>query len=76
VSSISPLQADAGFQGVAARVAQGGHNIPEDVIRRRFNNGRRNFKDLYQSVVDDWILYDNSDRIPVLLEWSEKHDNK
>lgn len=56
---------------VAGRVRQGGHDIPEDVIRRRFGAGRRNFDTFYKDVVDDWALYDNSDTEPVLLEWSE-----
>jgi len=45
---------------VAARVAQGGHNVPEEVIRRRFDAGLRNFTDIYRDMVDSWILYDNS----------------
>jgi predicted ABC-type ATPase len=45
---------------VAARVTQGGHSIPEEVIRRRFTAGLANFHDLYKSLVTDWSLYDNS----------------
>jgi predicted ABC-type ATPase len=33
---------------VKARVAQGGHNIPEEVVRRRFDAGLRNFSDIYK----------------------------
>ncbi|SRR6266704_1975258 len=57
---------------VAARVAQGGHNIPENVIHRRFSHGLYNFNKLYQPIVDAWILYDNSANIPVILEWGDK----
>lgn len=53
---------------VAARVAQGGHAIPEGVIRRRFIAGWRNFSTLYRSLVDVWQLYDNSGEDTVLLE--------
>jgi len=45
---------------VAKRVSQGGHNIPTDVVRRRFDAGLRNFFQLYIPVVDYWALYDNS----------------
>ena len=45
---------------VKLRVAEGGHNIPEDVIRRRYHNGLKNFFNLYQSIVDQWMLIDNS----------------
>lgn len=57
---------------VAARVAQGGHNIPEEVIRRRFSLGLRNLETIYKSLVDAWILYDNSGNIPRLIDWGEK----
>lgn len=56
---------------VAERVRQGGHDIPESVIRRRFTAGWRNFEQHYRSLVDDWAVYDNSGSTPVLLEWGE-----
>jgi len=57
---------------VAERVRQGGHSIPEAVIRRRYAAGLENFAALYEPLVDDWALYDNSGRPPMLLDWSEK----
>ena len=57
---------------VAQRVKQGDHSIPEDVIRRRFEAGRVNFKTLYAPKVDAWTLYDNAGAQPQLLDWSEK----
>lgn len=56
---------------VAERVRQGGHHIPEDVIRRRFEAGRRNFDDRYRAAVDAWALYDNAGEEPDLIEWGE-----
>ena len=56
---------------VAARVAQGGHSIPEPVIRRRFEAGLRNFHEVYKPLVDAWTLYDNSDTFPVLIDRQE-----
>lgn len=53
---------------VGQRVRQGGHNIPEAVIRRRFDAGLRNFEELYKPLVDSWALYDNSGDAPVLIE--------
>lgn len=53
---------------VVARVAQGGHDVPEDVIRRRFRAGYRNFEQTYKALVDRWILYDNSQERPVWLD--------
>jgi predicted ABC-type ATPase len=45
----------------------GGHNIPEEVIRRRFNLELRNLENIYKPLVDTWILYDNSDSVPRLI---------
>lgn len=53
---------------VRQRVREGGHNISEPVIRRRFTAGLRNFENLYKPAVDEWALYDNSDSEPVLIE--------
>lgn len=57
---------------VAARVAQGGHDVPELVIRRRYAIGMTNFRDVYCAQVDAWALYDNTGPVPVLLESGEE----
>ena len=56
---------------VAQRVKQGGHHIPEAVIRRRFAAGLDNLSRHYAPAVDAWALYDNSGEEPILLNWSE-----
>lgn len=48
-------------QRVARRVREGGHNIPEDVIRKRYYTGLENFFYRFKDVVDYWILVDNTD---------------
>ena len=63
--------AEEAIARVAQRVRQGGHDIPEPVIRRRFEAGLHNFKQLYAPTVDAWALYDNAGPVPVLLDWSE-----
>lgn len=45
---------------VAARVAAGGHNIPENVVRRRYVMGLRYFFDTYCPLSDHWVLADNT----------------
>ena len=52
--------AELAVSRVAKRVASGGHNIPEDVIRRRYERGRGNFVELYSPIADYWIVYDNT----------------
>ena len=51
---------------VAARVAQGGHNVRGDVVRRRYHSGLHNFKEIYMKLVDEWWWYDNADNTPQL----------
>ena len=48
------------IERVATRVSEGGHNIPSDVIRRRYANGIRNLTILYTPICDFWTIYDNS----------------
>ena len=62
---------DMAVDRVSRRVREGGHHIPEDVIRRRFDLGWRNFLFLYRDLVDSWELYDNSGTAPLLLDRKE-----
>jgi predicted ABC-type ATPase len=57
---------------VAARVAQGGHDIPPQVIARRFIKGWRNFEQPYRGLVDTWQVFDNAGDVAVLLEEGER----
>ncbi len=45
---------------VRKRVSEGGHDVPEDVVRRRFRSGLRNFECIYKRLVDEWAVYDNA----------------
>lgn len=55
-------------QRVASRVAAGGHNIPKDVIHRRYWLGLHNLFDIFAHIVDYWSLYDNSlQQEPIVL---------
>ena len=51
---------------VRLRVRQGGHDIPEAVVRRRFDAGLRNFRELYSGAVESWERIDNGG-IPAAL---------
>lgn len=48
------------FERVRERVASGGHNIPEDVIYRRYFKGLGNFFKLYKPIANTWTIFDNS----------------
>lgn len=52
---------------VAERVRMGGHNVPEETIRRRYYSGLRNFFHIYLSLADTWDLYDNSGSKPKMI---------
>ncbi len=50
----------AAIERVADRVAHGGHNIPTDVIVRRYTAGIRNLFDIFMPIVDHWSIFCNS----------------
>ena len=69
---LSLSDADVAVARVAARVAQGGHHVPEGVIRRRFARGLYNFENIYRPLVDAWFLYDNSGTTAKMIDCGEK----
>ena len=52
--------ADLAVERVAQRVKSGGHDIPADVIRRRYERGKKNFFELYGPLADRWSVWNNS----------------
>ena len=56
---------------VAARCAQGGHYIPDEVVRRRFHSGLNLFQTVYKYEANLWRLYDNSGDTPLLIDEGE-----
>lgn len=50
------------IQRVAERVRNGGHNIPENTIRRRYISGIKNLFELFIPEVDYWAIYDNTEQ--------------
>ena len=56
------------IERVRGRVQQGGHNVPEEVIRRRYEKGWHNFQYLYKELASSWILYDNSGELPEMID--------
>jgi len=51
---------DFAIARVAERVRMGGHNVPDDTVRRRYHAGPKNFFQLYRPIADSWRIYDNS----------------
>lgn len=53
---------------VAQRAASGGHNIPVDVINRRYWAGLQNLFEIFVPIVDLWSLYDNTKELKPVVE--------
>src|SRR5580692_2699793 len=64
---LSLPSAELAMERVRARVVHGGHSVANDVVRRRFDAGLRNFENVYRELVDSWTLYDNSGNTPMLI---------
>ncbi len=60
------------IERVKSRVRKGGHNIAEEVIRRRYQSGLNNFFRLYKEVVDGWFFFDNSYKPHALISEGNK----
>lgn len=60
--------AEVAIKRVAKRVSEGGHNIPVDVIKRRYSAGIQNLIETYSQIVDRWILIDNNTTSVVVAE--------
>jgi predicted ABC-type ATPase len=67
---------ESAIERAAMRVRQGGHNVPETVIRRRFAIGADLFERVYKPLVDAWALYDNADSKPGSLIGGNKLNQK
>lgn len=62
---------DLALSRVMERVRSGGHNVPDEIVRRRYKKGWRNFEEVYRDLVDEWTVYDNSGSQPVILASGE-----
>ncbi|MBS2004366.1 MAG: zeta toxin family protein [Candidatus Obscuribacterales bacterium] len=60
--------AEEALARVAERVAQGGHYVPDEIVRRRFDAGLRNFETLYRHEVNFWRRYNNSGDVLELID--------
>jgi len=58
---------DLAVKRVRRRVAEGGHDVPEPIVRRRYARGLDNLVNLYLPVADEWAVYNNSGTKPDLI---------
>jgi len=57
---------------VRARVLEGGHDVPEVVVRRRFERSIRNFLLRYRLLGDSWTLFDNAGATPAVIAFEKR----
>lgn len=69
---LRPPSADFSVMRVARRVAQGGHDIPENTLRRRFVLSLDYLETVYKPLMDSWEVYASSDEGLQLLEMSPR----
>ncbi|MCD6010469.1 MAG: family ATPase [Flavipsychrobacter sp.] len=64
------------IERVAERVKNGGHNIPVDVVRRRYFGGLKNLFKLFMPICDAWIVADNSlNNLNIIARKQEEFEN-
>lgn len=64
--------AELAIQRVRERVRVGGHDVPENVVRRRYAKGLFNFFEFYKSLVDSWRVYEASDQVPAIIGYGSR----
>ena len=55
------------IERVKTRVSEGGHHIPEEIIKRRYFRGIYNFANKFTSFCDYWVVINNSSRPPTFV---------
>lgn len=67
---------DLAVKRVETRVKEGGHNIPEKIIRRRYENGIKNFFNIFRPIINEWMFIENSGEPYKLIAQKTKLDEK
>jgi predicted ABC-type ATPase len=62
---------------VRKRVAAGGHDIPENTIRRRFGRSKIYFETIYRPIVDEWYIWESHQGAFALINsWDGRHETR
>ena len=59
------------LERIKLRVRNGGHAIPEAIVRRRFGRSLPNFLRVYKPLADSWTIFDNSGDVPKMTAFEE-----
>jgi predicted ABC-type ATPase len=55
------------LERIKDRVSEGGHNIPDADVKRRFARSLSNFFTLYKPLLDTWMIFNNAGLKPELI---------
>ena len=65
------INVELALERIQLRVRNGGHHIPETIVRRRFSRSLSNFFRFYQQLADSWTIFDNSGDVPKMIAFEE-----
>ena len=68
---LSLTSADLAVSRIKERVLRGGHDVPEQIVRRRFDRSMRNFWMHYRHLADVWTMFDNSGKSPETVAFAK-----
>jgi predicted ABC-type ATPase len=71
---LSLSSVDLAVSRIRERVLRGGHDVPEQIVRRRFDRSTRNFLAHYRQLADAWTLFDNSGKSPETIAFAKGGD--
>ncbi len=66
------VRVELALSRIRDRVLEGGHDVPEAIVRRRFDRSVRNFLGRYRQLADSWTLFDNSGQTPAVIACEER----
>lgn len=66
---------DVTLSRIRERVSLGGHNVPEAIVRRRFDRSIGNFFD-YRRLADSWTLFDSSGSMPIVIALEKQGETR
>ncbi len=64
------------LERIVGRVKRGGHDIPRNIVQRRFNKGIYNLFNIYKPLLNYWAVFDNSDDFPSMIVFEESGELK
>ena len=71
---IALANAELAKKRVALRVSRGGHDVPDEIVERRFDLGLKNFFEIYSPIVDEWTFVENTGKVSATIAKRPQND--